>query len=193
MISLNKFYVTVDPKARIVTGQLQCLPETYENVSSLSTLDENQLEDLGWAGLDQKGWVCFTSDLLTRYVADSENLSSNKTFLKKMVSEETEKRLKGGFAYQDFRIEATQNFRMHLFLEVQKSLGSVGYRQFFRFDDKTVELDSVEIRNLYEIFELFLNKNAQWEHELFVSMDKCKTLTEMAKLNYTYPWLCTTV
>lgn len=193
MISLNKFYVPVDPQARIVTGQLQCLPESYETLSSLSTLEEDKLEDLEWAGLDRKGWVCFTSDLLTRYVADTENVSSNKTFLKKKISEETEKRLKGGFAYQEFRIEASQNFRIHLFLEVQKSLSTVGYHQFFRFDDKSVELDSVEIRNLYEIFELFLNKNAQWEHELFASVDKCKTLPELAKLNYDYPWLCTTV
>lgn len=193
MISLDKYFVSVDPVSRIVKGQLHCLPETHENLSSLSSLSEDELEDLSWAGIENQGWVCFTSDLLTRYSSDSQNLESNKVFLKRKISEETEKRLQGGFVYQGHRVEASPNFRFHLHLETQKSLSKIGYHQFFRFDDKSVKLDCVEIRNLYEVLELFLSKNAQWEHELFGSIERCKDLPELAKLNYEYPWLCTTV
>jgi hypothetical protein len=189
----SEYYVQVDVESKEVLTQLQCLPENWGTISSMSALSEKELEDLTWAGVKGKGWVCLTSDYIVKYTASQENIKSQRTFIKRKISEGCIKRQKGGFQYQEYRVEATPENRLSYFMEASKAQSSPDYTQFFRFDEEFVELNSLEIRQLYDVLDLFMDKNLLWEKNLYSQLNSCKNLSEIAKLNYEYPWLCTTI
>jgi len=177
-LSLNDFYVLVDTRDKIVTSKVQKLPEYWSNITNLSSLEDEKLSDLTWAGHQNLGWVSITSEYIEEYSSSHDNLEMNKNELKYLLGKIKEEKEHEGIIYNNVRIKIDQKNLINLFLKREKAIKNKNADFYFKINFTYYKFTSGQIIELYDILESSYEELETWERLKFKKIDQCKKISE---------------
>lgn len=183
-LSLNDFYVLVDTRDKIVTSKVQKLPEYWSNITNLSSLNDEELLDLTWAGHQNLGWISITSEYLEDYNSSQENLEMNKNELKYLISKIKEDKEHEGIVYNGIIFKIDQKSLIDIFFKKEQVLKNKDKDFYIKINFTYHKFTSGQIVELYDILENAKNKLETWERIIFKKIDDCKKISDFLYLNY---------
>jgi hypothetical protein len=176
---LNKYYVLVDTRQKLVIDKIQKLPENWKNIAGLPGLTDEQISDLKWAGYEDYGWIRLNSPSLNGYQSSPENLELNKNTFKKLISNFKKQKILDGIEYQGIKFTADEKTRYSLFIKKLSNQDTVNYKSFNKYYTLTKE----QIIEICDIIELYVQKCFDWEMKVSIQIENCNTLTDFLNVN----------
>jgi hypothetical protein len=176
---LNKYYVLVDTRQKLVIDKIQKLPENWKNIAGLPGLTDEQISDLKWAGYEDYGWIRLNSPSLNGYQSSPENLELNKNTFKKLISNFKKQKILDGIEYQGIKFTADEKTRYSLFIKKLSNQDTVNYKSFNKYYTLTKE----QIIEICDIIELYVQKCFDWEMKVYIQIENCNTLTDFLNVN----------
>lgn len=174
--NLHNFYVFVDTEKKIVIDKIQKLPQNWCNIAGLPELSDDQLKDLKWAGHDNKGWINIHSSEIKEYSCSVENLELNKNTFKDLIFNIRKEKQTEPIQYQGAQIKSNTKTLYSLF--ILQSKDNVNYKCINGYHTFTQE----QIKELYGIMELNLQKWFDWEMNIYSQIDECQNVSDFSKV-----------
>jgi len=177
-MNLDKLYVLVDTRQKIVIDKIQKLPENWKNIAGLPGLTDEQISDLKWAGYEDYGWIRLNSPSLNDYHSSSENLELNKNTFKKLVSNFKKEKILDGIEYQGIKFTADEKTRYSLFIKKLSNLDTVNYKSFNKYYTLTKE----QIIEICDMIEERIQDCFDWEMKIYQQIESCKKITDFLNI-----------
>lgn len=179
-MSLNNFYVLVDTENKIVIDKIQKLPQNWCNIAGLPGLSDKQLKNLKWAEHHNKGWINIHSKDIKKYSCDPENLELNKNTFKDLISEIRKEKQSETIRYHDAIIKSDIKTRYSLSLLQSKE------KVNFKCVDGYHTFTSLQIKEIYDILESYIQKWFDWEMSVYSQIDSCQSISDFLKVQYDF-------
>lgn len=179
-MKLNNFYVLVDTHKKIVIGNIQKLPENWQNIAGLPGLSDEQLSDLEWAGHEHLGWINIHSERIKYYTSSPENLELNKNTFKRLVTEIRKEKQESPIYYQNAKLKVDNQTLYALFVLREKFIVNFkclnGYHTF----------NSEQIKELYGIIDSNVQRYFDIEANIYRQIDACQCISDFFNVNYDF-------
>lgn len=182
IMNLNKFYVLVDTEKKIIIDKIQELPEYWNNISNLSALSNEELENLDWSGNKNLGWMNITSQKLKFYEIQEDTLTLNKNAFKELISKERKIKQDCEIFYKN--ISFTCNQKTILFLSLKKYSNNKIFN--YKSNENYYQINIDEINEIYTIMNEHIQKCFDWEKKITDQLEKITKVTEFAHINYDF-------
>lgn len=181
-MNLDNFYVLVDIEKKIITNNIQNLPENWANISGLTNLDEEKLKDLSWAGHKSLGWINIKSPLIKNFSHSPENFELNKNQLKTLISNKRKEKQLIPIEYKGARIKLDIKTRVSLLSLKISNKSEVNFKcinGYYTFNQS-------EIDEICDIIENQIQKYFDIEKNIYDQIDKCSTIQDFFNINYDF-------
>ena len=178
-MNLNDFYVLIDTEKREIIDKFQKLPTNWKNISGLSGLSDEKLEDLKWAGHHNLGWINLNSPKIENLKVSSENLELNKNTLKVLISEKTKEKQNIPINYKGAKIKTDLKTRYILFNKKQQKKEKINFKCINGYYTFTYE----EMVEILDLIENQIENYFDEEMKIYQKIDNCKTIKELSKIN----------
>lgn len=179
---LDKFYILVDNRLKMVISSMEELPINWRNISNISSLSDKELKDLTWSGNEDVGFLQVFSKSLNKYTLKEETLDLNKKQIKKVFGEKVEKLLKEKVTYLDCDIDVTCDTRVDLCMKRlnQKDL------HYVKCKNGVKELTHSQLCELCKFVEDRVEYIYKWEDEILNKVDSCTSINDIVNIDYEY-------
>jgi hypothetical protein len=185
-MNINDFYVLVDRTQKITIGKIEKLPEYWNNISGLSNFTDEQLSDLSWTGNDGLGFIKITSEDLKKYSSSKENLNLNKLQLKYLVSNLKSDKKNEFVTFNDVKIPVDDNTRYSILVKKIQALKDESLTFNFKCFGSYFTFTSLQIIELSDIIEEYIQSLYDKEMEIFDEIDSCETICDFLNINYDF-------
>jgi hypothetical protein len=178
--NLYNFYVFVNNENKLILDKIQKLPENWRNIAGLPGLSDEELRDLTWAGWTNHGWINIRSEEIKNYSHSPENLELNKNTFKHLISEIRKEQQLNIVDYDGARIQPNKKTLYSLFLLQSKE------KVNFKCMNGYYTFTSEQIKELYGILELHIQKWFDWEMNVYSQIDSCQNVSDFLNVNYDF-------
>jgi hypothetical protein len=181
-MNLNNFYILVDNEKKEIIDKFQKLPRNWKNISGLSGLSDEQLENLNWAGHHNLGWINLYSPKILEFNSSEENLQLNKNTLKYLISEKRKEKQNLPVIFKESHFKTDIKTRYTLF-----TLKSSNKKQInFKCINGYYKFTPYELEKVYNLIEDKLLYLFDLEMFLYKEIDDCKSFSDISKIRWNF-------
>lgn len=178
-MNLNDFYVLVDTENKEIIDKFSLLPKNWKNISGVSGLSSEELEDLKWAGHHNLGWINIFSPRISEFKYSKENLELNKNTLKSLISEKRKENQSEFIEYKSAKFKTDIETRYNLFLKKNSNQDSINFKCINGYYTFTHN----EIVEIYNLIENQIQSYFDEEMKLYDKIDSCQSFVDLTKIN----------
>lgn len=184
---MNNYYVLVDYELNKIINVLNPLQENWNNISGLKNYTDEELENLGWAGHPNLGWIKITSPSILNFTCDDEWLEISKNNLKKIIKDKKEFALGEELLYNGKRIKADEKTKTELSIK----LLSVEENQYvsWKFVNEFHQITKQDIIDMLKFVDNYTQQCYDEEMRLYDLINSVSNIEDFSNLdlNYTNP------
>jgi hypothetical protein len=181
-MNLNDFYILVDIENKIITNQIQILPENWANISGLSNYGDEKLSNLSWAGHKSLGWINIKSNLIEKFLSSPENLELNKNEFKRLISNRRKEMQSIPIEYKGAKISTDFKTRCSLLFLCNSSKNEINFKCINGYHI----FNKLEINEICGMIEQQIQKYFDIEKNIFHQIDKCTSIKDFFNVNYDF-------
>lgn len=178
-MNLNEYYVLIDTEKKEIIDKFQKLPNNWKNISGLSGISDEKLEDLNWAGHHNLGWINLNSPKIKDLKMSPQNLELNKNTLKSLISEKTKEKQNTPINYKGAKIKTDLKTRYTLFTKKQQQYNQINFKCINGYYTFTYD----EVVEISDLIENQIQKYFDEEMYIYQKIDNCKSITDLIKIN----------
>lgn len=185
----KNFYVLVDKESNKVLSHPTKLPENWQNIQGLSSLTDEELSDLEWAGHKNFGWVKFDSEFDFDFEFSTDWLEFAKNSVKNEYANQRWENEKKGILYKGVLIDSDDRTKTAILLKLQTVITSSEEKTFsWKYNNSTFEFSSADIINISNSLNDYIQKCFDVEAELIVQVNGVTLPEELCEFNLEVTW-----
>lgn len=184
----TNFYVLVDKSTETVLNHPAELPENWNNIHGLPSLNDEELADLGWAGHENLGWIKFDLEFPNHYNFADEWTSFAKESIKDFYAKLRWEAETKGIIYKSVEIGTDDRTKTTILLK--KELMAKTSKQTFSWKHKgsIVEFNVKDIIEISNAINDYIQECFEIEASLIQQLDAATNPLDLARYNLEIEW-----
>jgi len=184
----KNFYVLVDKSLNAVISHASKLPENWNNIHGLSSLTDEELSDLEWAGHLNLGWIKFDSKFPTTYSFADGWETFAKESLKQAYSNLRWEAETKGIVYNGIQIETNERTRTAILLK-KISIPETSKETFsWNYKGSIIQFDINDITKISNAINNYIQECFEVEASLIKKLDAVKNPLDLTKFDLNIEW-----
>jgi len=184
----TNFYVIVDRTTNKVLSHPVKLPENWQNIHGLSSLSDEKISDLEWAGHPGLGWIKFNSEFPFDLEINEDWFEFAKNSIKYEYAGQRWEAEKKGIEYKNILIDTDDRTKTAILLKTQLAVASPGKTFSWKYNNSTVEFTSSDIINIANALNDYIQKCFDKEAELIDLVNQSRTELDLSDFTLNVNW-----
>lgn len=185
---MNNLYTYVNYQAKTIDDLAQDLPKNWRNIQGLDLLGNEKISELTWAGHPGFGWVKLSDFDLSRYSCAPEWLELSKNGAKSAISKQRYEAETEAISWRGNLVRINERTKNAINFKLLSSQNKLDQPFSWKFVNKEEIITAVELTELAEIIDDYIQECFRLEAEKNSQIDTCKTAGHLGKLDLTVNW-----
>jgi len=184
----TNFYVLIDRTTNKVLSHPVKLSENWQNIHGMSSLSDEEISDLEWAGHPGLGWIKFNSEFPFDLEIHEDWFEFAKNSIKNEYANQRWEAEKKGIVYKNILIDTDDRTKTAILLKTQLAVASPGKTFSWKYNNSTVEFTSSDIINIADALSDYIQKCFDKEAELIDLVNQSETEPDLSDFTLSVNW-----
>lgn len=184
----ENFYILIDPQSDLIINHPTELPENWNNIHGLTTLSDEEISDLNWAGRPNFGWVKFNSEFPENYVFGDNWMSFAKLSIKEVYSKKRWEAESKGILYKNIEIKTDDRTKTTIILKKDLLQNTPSQTFNWKSGDVITTFDVEDAIKISASIDDYIQQCFDVEATLIEQINLAETPSDLAEFNVNVTW-----